>query len=548
MAAVDEASSSLAIDYVSPLPPVRSGISDYSADLLPHLAGRCDLRVLRLPEQPISQEMEERWSPVPAQDALAQNRDRLPFYQMGNNRYHEAVGRLARRFPGVLTLHDLVLHHLLSEETLGRGVFEPYRDQLREDHGELGRYIATPRRWGGYSDASLFSLAAHRGLLYSQRGILVHSRWAAGVLAEESPELTVRVVPMGVPLPPPVDRARGLAFRRRYDLPEDAAVLGSLGFQTPIKRTHRVVQALAEEGLEKVHLLIVGQVSEHSDLEGAARRAGVADRIHITGFVSFEDFEAAIAATDLCLNLRYPTAGETSASLLRVLAVGRPAVVSDHAQFADLPDEVTLKVPLGEDEVPALAAKLRQVLKEPEGLEAMGRRARDFIAREHAPEGAADAMVAACRELSRLSPQPPPAVVQGPPSTLTWSRFSGELTVEGAGPDWRGGERRDLRLRLRNGGDCRWLAARRGAGGVAVEAQLWVERAGRPVDLLAGEPWIPLPKDLGPGEDCTLIASLRRPPQPARLRFEPHVLGGSGFAAQGGPWWQRQLGDREERP
>ena len=536
----------LGIDYVSPLPPVRSGISDYSVDLLPHLARLADVRVLRLPDQPVSEEVEERWRPLPAEAALAEGARRLPLYQMGNNRYHEEVGRLARLFPGVLTLHDLVLHHLLSEKTLGRGVFEPYRQRLAEDHGRLGELIAVPRRWGGYSDASLFSLPAHRGLLFSQRGVLVHSRWAAGVLEEASPELAVRVVPMGVPLPAEVDAAAGAAFRRRFGVPEGAPVLGSFGFQTPIKRTHRVVETLARPGLEGVHLLVVGQVSEHSDLEGTARRAGVADRIHVTGFVSFEDFEAAIAATDLCLNLRYPTAGETSASLLRVLAVGRPAVVSDHAQFAELPDEVALKVPLGEEEVEVLAARLRDLLAAPRALAEMGRRARQYVAREHAPERAAEAIVSACRELAERDPMPAPSVREAAPSSISWSRFDGELTVHGAELPWQVGERRQLTLELTNRGPCRWLAARRGPGGVAVEAQLWVQREGRPTNLLAGEPWIPLPRDLGEGESCTLRTRVRRPPAPARLRFEPHVVGGAGFEGQGGPCWQRQLAEGEE--
>lgn len=538
---MENSPSALKVDYVSPLPPVRSGISDYSADLLPHLAECCDLRVLRLPEQPVSEEMEARWAPTPAESALAEGQGRLPLYQMGNNRHHEAVGNLARRFPGVMTLHDLVLHHLLSEETLGRGVFEPYRDRLEKDHGVLGRWIAAPRRWGGYSDASLFSLAANRELLFSQRGILVHSRWAAGVLAEDAPELAVRVVPMGVPLPSAADRQQGLAFRRRFGLPEDGAVLGSFGFQTPIKRTDRVVEALAQPGLENVHLLIVGQVSEHSDLEGTARRAGVADRIHITGFVSFEDFEAAISATDLCVNLRYPTAGETSASLLRVLAVGRPAIVSQYAQFADFPKDIALQVPLGEDEVPILAAKLRDLLMVPEALADMGRRARRFIAEEHAPPRAAAAMIAACRDLSRQDPVEPPPVVHVPPSTLTWSRFPGELEVEGVEPSWPAGERRDLQLTLANRGQCRWLAARRGPGGVAVESQLWVERGGVSVNLLEGQPWLPLPTDLAPGQSHSLTATIRRPPEACRLRFEPHVVGGAGFAVQGGPWWEKNL-------
>ena len=33
----------LRIDYLSPLPPIRSGISDYSVDLLPHLASLAEV-------------------------------------------------------------------------------------------------------------------------------------------------------------------------------------------------------------------------------------------------------------------------------------------------------------------------------------------------------------------------------------------------------------------------------------------------------------------------------------------------------------------------
>lgn len=33
--------------YYSPLPPMRSGIADYSAELLPHLAAHCDIETHR---------------------------------------------------------------------------------------------------------------------------------------------------------------------------------------------------------------------------------------------------------------------------------------------------------------------------------------------------------------------------------------------------------------------------------------------------------------------------------------------------------------------
>jgi len=532
------------LDYVSPLPPVRSGIADYSVDLLPHLAERADVRLIRLPGQPVEEAIAGSWPLVPAEE-IGQDAGglRLPLYQMGNNRYHEGVLDLALRLPGVLTLHDIVLHHLLLDLTLGRGEFYPYRDRLTRDHGWIGRAAALSKRWGAYGDAPVFALPAHRSLLRRQRGVLVHSRWAVEVIREEDPEIRVRAVPMGVPLPPAADEQAGQLLRRRFGLPEDQPVLGSFGFQTPIKRTLSVIRALARPGLERVHLLIVGEAAKGMDLEGEARSLGVAGRVHITGFVPFEAFEAAIAAVDLCVNLRYPTAGETSASLLRVLAAGRPAIVSDYAQFADLPSEVAVRVPLADDEPEQLAALLRGLLASPERLRTMGAAAREHVRTEHDPARAAAAVIEACREWRDLEP-PGDLPAEGPdvgrPSSLAWGRLDGELEVLGAEAPWPEGERRKLRIRLANRGFSRWLAGERGPGGVAVVVKLFVDDEDQE-DLLAGRSWLALPRDVPPGGEVWLETEVRRPPGAAHLWIEPHLFGGLGFSKLGGPRWERRL-------
>jgi glycosyltransferase involved in cell wall biosynthesis len=530
-----------ALDYVSPLPPVRSGIADYSADLLPHLGALADLRLIRLPELAVAPEIERAWPMAAATETGAGGR--LPLYQMGNNRYHAGVLELALRVPGVLTLHDVVLHHLLLDVTLGRETpesFWEYKERLTRDHGWIGEAAALGKYWNAWGDAPIFALPAHRALLRRQRGVLVHSAWAAAFLAEEDLGVPVKTVPMGVPLPPAADEAAGLALRARLGLPADRPVLGCFGFQTPIKRTESAVRALAAPGLERAHLLIVGQAAPVMDLAGEARRAGVADRVHVMGFVPFADFAAAVAACDLCLNLRYPTAGETSASLLRVLAAGRPAVVSDYAQFADLPPEVAPRVPLGDEEPAALAALLRELLADPARLRAMGRAAREHVRLRHDPARAARAVAAACEEWAELPPagdDPRQRPDVPPPSSLTWGWLPGEIEVAGAEPPWPAGERRRLEVRLRNTGFARWLAGERGPGGVAVAVELLADGA----DLLADRPWLPLPRDLAPGEEARVAAEVRRPPGPAELRIALHRFGGSGLSKLGGPRWERWI-------
>lgn len=525
------------VDWVSPLPPVRSGISDYSTDLLPVLAQHCDLRVVRLPDQPVGDEVAERWRPV-ASERIGEN-SRVPVYQMGNNHHHTWVWRLALETPGLVVLHDVVLHHFLIERTVKDEDFDAYRAQLAADHGWLGDAASLPFRWpGGAGSAAQFALPAHRTLLSAQRGVLVHSRWARGVLEEEMPGLRVRVVPMGIPLPEAdTGGKQGDGFRRRHGIPLDVPVLGSFGFQTPMKRTEEVIHALGEPELADVHLVVAGEVAPILDLDRIIAESGVGGRVHVLGFLDWNDFELAIAACDLALNLRYPTAGETSASLLRILALGRPVVVSDHAQMADLPDDVVVKIPVGDGERRALAERLSELLADRTRLDHLGRCARRHVATHHRLEDAAGAVVRAVADWGRLDPPELAPADPPPPTSLAWHDMTGRLDVEGT-DGWRPGERRTLRVRLHNDSDAVWLAAERPAGGVAVQTRLLTGG----VDLLADQGWHGLGHDVAPGASYELELSVRRPlHEDVRLEILPHVLGFTGLPDLGGPSWSRSV-------
>jgi glycosyltransferase involved in cell wall biosynthesis len=507
----------LRIDYLSPLPPVRSGISDYSVDLLPHLAKLADVRVLALPGQEVAPELVASYAPEPAE--RAGEGGRIPLYHMGNNRYHEAIWRLGHERPGVIVLHDLVLHHFLLDRTVGQGRFEPYRDELERDHGWIGAAAARPVRWGAFGRAAQFFLPANRTLLGRQRGVVVHGRWAAGVLEEEDPDLAVRVVPMGIPLPEAASLERGRAFRRARGIPEAAPLLGSFGFQTPIKRTDVAIRALAHSGLEDVRLLVAGELSPWANYEKLAAGLGVGDRVHVTGFLPFDEMQAAIAATDLCLNLRYPTAGETSASLLRILAAGRPVIVSDYAEFGELPDEIAIRVPLGDDEHEQLAALLASRLHaERDRLRAMGEAARRHVTRHHAPERAAAAMIAAVEELARREPPGDRIPVPPPTSCSLYPRGRGEIRVEGI-EGWAPGERRRLGITVTNASRQRWQPSHVAPGGVMFELQLWEGRR----DLHRGRPWLSLPSPLDPGESRSWEVVLRRPRRACWFLVKPTI-------------------------
>ena len=111
-----------------------------------------------------------------------------------------------------------------------------------------------------------------------------------------------------------------------------------------------ILQALAvvRRYQPDVRLLLVGQAMPHFDAMAAARALGVADLVVIAGFVDTDDLPAYLAASDVVLSLRWPSAHETSASWLRAKAsaarrmTGRGArSVSPRTSFTARPSATT---------------------------------------------------------------------------------------------------------------------------------------------------------------------------------------------------------------
>jgi len=96
-----------------------------------------------------------------------------------------------------------------------------------------------------------------------------------------------------------------------------------------------------------------------------------------------------VAAADICLNLRHPTAGETSASLLRLLGAGKPTLVTASGSFAELPPGVAAQVDLDAIEGDLIVAYCRLLAARPSIAAALGANARAYVAREHTLDGAA---------------------------------------------------------------------------------------------------------------------------------------------------------------
>jgi glycosyltransferase involved in cell wall biosynthesis len=179
-------------------------------------------------------------------------------------------------------------------------------------------------------------------------------------------------------------------------------VVACLGHVNASKRVPQLLEAFARlrESRPGARLVLAGAVAARFDLGSRLRRLGL-DR---DGGVVHEDYVdedrlwALLARCDVCVSLRSPTMGETSGIALRALSLGRPLVVSDVGWFAELPDEVALRVQVGEREVETIAAAL-ELLAGDEGVRRqLGLAGREYARQEHGVARVAGLYAAALEE------------------------------------------------------------------------------------------------------------------------------------------------------
>jgi glycosyltransferase involved in cell wall biosynthesis len=365
----------LKVAYYSPLPPARSGVADYSAMLLPELQRRLDVEVVR-PRTRL-------WAHRSAADAD------VALYHVGNDPDHHAwIVEALRRRPGVVVLHDFVLHHLIAGMTIGRRDPDGYLAAMQREAGPVGRMLAH-----GVIDGLLPPVWERRAheypltgeVLSEATGVIVHSAYVEQRVREHGYGGPVWRIPLAAwPVPPELPDA---------GLPADRLVVGSFGHINPAKRLPQLLEGftLLRERVPEALLLLVGSVAPSLQVE-------LPESATHLDYVSEDRLWSLLAATDICVSLRYPTMGETSGVAVRALTIGRPQVVSDVGWFSELPDDVAFKVPVDDDEVDVLAARLEQLARDPDLRGAMAAAARSYAESEHDLAHVADAYAAVLEE------------------------------------------------------------------------------------------------------------------------------------------------------
>jgi glycosyltransferase involved in cell wall biosynthesis len=396
------------IAWFSPFPPVKTGIAGRSAELVD---------VLRERGYTIDPYPEERAHDFPWR------RRRQPYdlavYHFGNSSHHAYAWPYALQYPGLSVLHDTHLHHARAAFLLRERRGDDYRAEFHWSHPDVSP-DAAEIAVAGFDSPLYYQWPMVRALVEASRLVAVHGEGARreirGAIGEvgrerrdtevtEHPEIVSIRLGEGERVSPEREARARREVRAKYGIAQDAVLFGCFGGLTPEKRIAQILGAFRalQPHAPDARLLLAGAPAAHYDVA-----AEIGPGVTLAGYLDTDaELTDHIAACDVCLNLRWPTARETSGPWLRALAAGKATVITDLVHLSDIAslDPRTWSARDGGgwnpqppvcvaidilDEDHSLRLAMRRLAADADLRERLGRAAREYWTLEHSMDAMAD--------------------------------------------------------------------------------------------------------------------------------------------------------------
>jgi glycosyltransferase involved in cell wall biosynthesis len=278
------------------------------------------------------------------------------------------------QFPGAVVFHDLCLHHSRAKMLLQRGLFDDYRHEAQYAHPEapvVSELVAT----GMGSDLLLYSYPFIKLVAENSLAAGTHTDWGVAELQRHG------VSAIKIPMAVSVDY--GLSERNS----KKETILASFGFVTPEKRISVVLRVLQElrPFYPNLQYRIVGEIAEHYDLRKEISERHLENVVELIGRTTKDEFHQEMKNADVVINLRYPSAREMSATLLRAMALGKPVLMSRLKHLMEIPGDAVIRIRPDNEEA-ELFHHLWQLIEDPKLRERIGNAARNYMQTHHRPE------------------------------------------------------------------------------------------------------------------------------------------------------------------
>src|SRR5215831_2459491 len=321
--------------WFTPWPPQPTGVAGHSADVTRELSRRDHAIDVFVDASEVL--VTGKWPdgpPAPGEVRLQSAHDfiwrhgRDPYdlvvYQIGNSTLHEFIWPYLFRWPGLVVLHDARLHHARGRALLRRGRRKAYRAEFRWDHPDAGEGAEIGVR--GFSGVYYYQWPMVRAVVESARLVATHARGTLLQLEESFPGRPIVHIALGMGRREMISEARRAEIRGAWGLGPEAVIFGIFGGLTEEKRIEPILRAFAAARVRLPHarLVLGGTASADLDFDSLVATLVLGDAVLRLPPLDDEEFEDSIAAVDVSLNMRWPTALEMSGPWVQALAEGRP--------------------------------------------------------------------------------------------------------------------------------------------------------------------------------------------------------------------------------
>lgn len=388
------------LNWFSPLPPAKSGIAEYAAQVLPCLQSQAEV-VIWTDQSELSSELKHlpvRKFEVSNPPWAEFNQADLNIYHLGNNcKFHSTIWQLSRKCPGLVVLHDLRLQHFFAEfylsEQRNRPAYVACMEQLYGIEGKQAAEQFLAGAWPINELASSYPLTPLA--LENAIGVVVHTQEAFRELGTHN-----RWFVGHAPLPY-IKKLQPKSINKKNSPPYRLVVFGYISPNRCLEAVLEAIANLPEKDL--FHLDVYGQVWDNNYIRNQISNLKIANLVTLHGFVNDAKLDKALANADLAINLRNPTMGEASLSQLRIWSHGLPSVVTRIGWYAELPEDAVVFVN-PDREVEDLQQHFRRFLTAPDEFVKLGQRGYQILEDHHTPEMYARSIVAYAESTQKLLP------------------------------------------------------------------------------------------------------------------------------------------------
>jgi glycosyltransferase involved in cell wall biosynthesis len=367
------------VAYFTPLNPVKTGISDYSEEMLPYLARHleCDIYIDKN-SCPGNLELLKDFNVIPFEEGSFKpdHYDEI-LYHMGNDySAHAFIYRALLKYPGIVVLHDYVLQGFYAEKYDADGDFSSYQSRLIKYYGEDGEKIAdrTALRepYPIWESEQALNFPLNEEIAAHSKGLIVHSDFVK-TRVQKKTSRPVRKIHHHGHILKSFDRD---SIRSELGLGPKDILIAAAGYINRNKRYTQILNALARIRNLSFTFAVAG-----TDRGGILDNCAPPDCPPVIklGHLDLPRLEKFIYASDICINLRYPTMGESSGMLIRMMGYGRPVLVTDYGSYAEFPDYAVIKIAPGIDEEELIKRFVEALIQDEDFRKSAGREASGYV-------------------------------------------------------------------------------------------------------------------------------------------------------------------------